>query len=85
MVTSPSWQRNVSFDRLGAMENRVGDQLARDQGQDSYRTVERPLRDEPFDKATRKTRAPHIERQWEHGARHGGTLSLIGRHPDEPF
>ena len=60
------------FDRLGAVEDRVRDQLARDQAQDSCRTVERPLRDELFDKATRKKRTLHVVRQRQNGARHGG-------------
>jgi len=71
------------FDRFGAMEDRVRDQLTRDQAQDSCRTVERPLCDELFDKATRKKRTSPVVRQRQDGAGHGGRF-LDRASPERP-
>jgi hypothetical protein len=68
------------FDRLGAVEDRVGDQLAGYQAQDSCRTIERSLSGELFDKATSQRRTPHVVRQRQGGSGHGDAF-LVEGHP----
>ncbi len=67
------------FDRLGAVEDGIRDQLTRDDALNSRRAVELAFRDELFDKATRERRTLHVVRQRQ-GAGHGGRF-LIERHP----